>query len=1325
MSGLHDYDPALAEAAEQGHHDDELAVIVRLPGDGVLPDGVRVISSFADLKTVRVRRGRLADLAACESVVALEASRPMRLTDDGPPEPAGPTGTPAPYTRRPPGLRGTGRDVVVAVLDWGIDLGHRAFRRDDGSTRFLAFWNQHGDASEGTGNRWGYGRVFRADDIDRALREPDPYRALGYHPADADERDPDTGQWKGAHGTHVLDIAAGSRREGALSGVAPDAHLVGVHLARTARVLGRGNLGDSVTVLEALDFAFDVAGDLPCVVNMSIGAHGGPHDGTTLVEQGIDRALSLRAGRAAVLSAGNYFPARAHARGRVRPGQDAVLRFTVAAGDPTDSELEIYYESADRLTVLVVAPSLDVAARVAPGQEAPIVVGGAIVGRVYHIQRDPSGDRHVDLFLRPHAPAGVWEVRLTGEDNGSTTGTLCNGRLTIAVGAYDPHRPRRPIASFSSAGPTRDGRVKPEIVAPGVGIVAARSTPRSHAPASGSGYTTKAGTSMAAPHVTGTVALMLQAAPVPLEIEDTRALLFGSADCAGLGDRTPVSELHRLGYGYLDTAAAEEAAAMWGRAVAPDERDVVDQPPIEESPGSVPATNVACGGTMCIDGAENAHPTTLAEPRSTRQEEAITVDDVASDMDGLRCGFLMAYTASRADGARRMFSEDSLHPLESWNGTADEAVVGGFPVPKVVLAPRPDEVAGPRRYDVPLDAQRAAVFKSLRAVSDWAAKESSYLANRALWEREKKRLDDLLARRRLVYSRLWVRQMMYNRFDVAIATWTQHYNGELKPRPDLDPNVVKSMFYQESRMGTSGRHLMPPPYDWSSSDHHPIRSRFNLGQTIDSWGPQQWLMMKEMAPEIYRRHGLDALESGRRWFGMSNSDYAAHPTFMAALREFFEHRDGDRNLMGTPGRNLHEDYGFWIRTAIRWLFVKFSALKTPTWSEAVRAYNGSGPRARRYRDEVMARVGSTAPFTEDLQQPESRPEELIRPAPEAAPGRAGPAPGRVDTDAASVVADEPEEPDAGGAPAAPVGLEAEGADVLEPFREAMSAGRWDAALEIAIGKGERDENKLTNMVFFARHPELGGRPIQPGERALVAEWLQLRDTLVRPALRARRSAPSGAAEARQPRSTEALRRAWHRYRCAEDSMVMLRVLSHRTPVNRLAVAAFTALDEALRATGYEATKTWAYVCRSIAGSTNYSLHAYGIAADIDASCNPHRKNTTGPVRFSDKPTQQERCADVHAGRAETSFTPSQIEAVEGIRTVDGLRVFAWGGRWRTSHDTMHFQVDVTPEELERGIAPQRRPAETMPEVEEEEAGLYFDSELDHDSNQAPEPVLRA
>jgi hypothetical protein len=177
-------------------------------------------------------------------------------------------------------------------------------------------------------------------------------------------------------------------------------------------------------------------------------------------------------------------------------------------------------------------------------------------------------------------------------------------------------------------------------------------------------------------------------------------------------------------------------------------------------------------------------------------------------------------------------------------------------------------------------------------------------------------------------------------------------------------------------------------------------------------------------------------------------------------------------------------------------------------------------------------------------------------------------------------------------------------------------------------------------------------------------------------------------------STARLRRAWHTYECAEPRMVRLRLFGKwNTPVNPETVNAWRALEHALGDAGYQPHRAWVFNCRNIGGQKTRSLHAYGLAIDIDHSqptCNVNRATPDGrAVRFSTAATKEERCRDVRAGTADTTFTPQQVAAVEAIRTVDGHQVFAWGGRWRTTKDTMHFQINVEPAELARGL---RQPA---------------------------------
>src|SRR4029453_1287264 len=75
----------------------------------------------------------------------------------------------------------------------------------------------------------------------------------------------------------------------------------------------------------------------------------------------------------------------------------------------------------------------------------------------------------------------------------------------------------------------------------------------------------------------------------------------------------------------------------------------------------------------------------------------------------------------------------------------------------------------------------------------------------------------------------------------------------------------------------------------------------------------------------------------------------------------------------------------------------------------------------------------------------------------------------------------------------------------------LTSGLEGVAVKIAVAFGYRDEDKLTNLVFFARHPERGGQKIMKGEpnfSQLSREWLEIRDRIVRPALSVQPSTPT-------------------------------------------------------------------------------------------------------------------------------------------------------------------------------------------------------------------------
>ena len=295
------------------------------------------------------------------------------------------------------------------------------------------------------------------------------YKALDYHPADADPYS------VGSHGTVVADIAAGNGRSGGPEGVAPESSIVFVHLASRG-TSGLANLGDSIGILEGLDFISRVAGNRPLSMSLSVGRHGGPHDGCTPVERAFDWFLSSTHGRTLSQSSGNYGLKQTHASGVLNPGTSRSLRLIVDAADPSLNELEIWHQ-IDRCSVRFDTPDGTTSGWVVVGAAADIERAGRLIARVYHRKLDPqNGSHHVDAFIYPGAPAGEWTVSLRDErtsgeaeqfdawierddacaacqsrfrvedaDPACTLGTLATGESTLTCGAFDAQIRRGPL----------------------------------------------------------------------------------------------------------------------------------------------------------------------------------------------------------------------------------------------------------------------------------------------------------------------------------------------------------------------------------------------------------------------------------------------------------------------------------------------------------------------------------------------------------------------------------------------------------------------------------------------------------------------------------------------------------------------------------------------------------------------------------------------------------------------------------------------------------------------------------------------------------------
>lgn len=570
-------------------------VIVQL-GSGGVPGGFSDLSWIPlvdNFFTVSVPVSRLGELAAHPNVAYVEAGRNF-----GPMLETSVAETRADRVRRPP-LELDGEGVLVGIIDFGIDFTLDDFRNDDGSTRIAFLWDQFltPQGTESSPAGFGFGVEYDRQAIDQALGEDDPFSVVRHNPGAR------------SHGTHVAGTAAGNGRSAdgqfpadRFVGCAPGSTLVFVQPSSSD---SQTTFSDSVNVAEAAAYIFQKADELnlPCVINMSLGQNGGSHDGESVVERAIDRLLGRR-GRAMVLAAGNEHVWRGHASGELAEGDTRVLSWRAGGGlqlpdgttlppgfgDFSPNEVEIWTSSRDVFHLRLGHPNGDEqTAVVRPGETLTHTFS---TGEEVFIDSERftvlNGDARIYIEVGPDPDSGrittgVWEIEIEAVtapvgrfdawierdarrqsnnfadqsffvgndfDGVATLGTPATTRRGIAVANYD-HVALAPNTS-SSRGRTRDGRDKPEIAAPGTNIFASCSLGgRQDGGSTLPMRTRKSGTSMAAPHVTGVIALMLQRNP-RLTSEQIRKILIASAN----PPPGVVPFDNAWGYGRLDAEAA-------------------------------------------------------------------------------------------------------------------------------------------------------------------------------------------------------------------------------------------------------------------------------------------------------------------------------------------------------------------------------------------------------------------------------------------------------------------------------------------------------------------------------------------------------------------------------------------------------------------------------------------------------------------------------------------------------------------------------------------------------------------------------------------------
>lgn len=485
-----------------------------------------------------------------------------------------------------------GKGVVVGIIDNGFEYCHSAYYSQTASDkryRVCRVWNQNLTTGKSPA-LYNYGTEYTYEE---ELQKAQCDVNFTYH------------------GGHVAGIAAGGNASANYYGVAPEADLVFV-----------ASGGTNVDITNAVDYIFNYAKTVgkPCVINMSIGSHYGPHDGTSSTDCLLDKLAGE--GRLLVGACGNEGTTPLHL-GKTFTDTDTSVKTMIGYADEGTKQalVDIWGTKGSHFTVKCAVVDLTKGRIVAETDAVSTTESGSyqfnftteetgadayftIVARSENAENGRpniyiestanhlAANRKLGFVIEgePGAEVHAWNSLygpfISGNKKGWTAGDTNytvseiggTGHSVISVGSYNSQFMFTPllggaymvndendlkdISSFSSCGPTLDGRTKPDVAAPGWCIVSAASkwaiepTSAMERVEGNNGescyYEINGGTSMAAPYVAGTLALWLEANP---ELSPADALQIIQKTAQSDDKTTDKLPNNAWGYGKIDTYA--------------------------------------------------------------------------------------------------------------------------------------------------------------------------------------------------------------------------------------------------------------------------------------------------------------------------------------------------------------------------------------------------------------------------------------------------------------------------------------------------------------------------------------------------------------------------------------------------------------------------------------------------------------------------------------------------------------------------------------------------------------------------------------------------
>lgn len=559
--------------------------------------------------SARVPLSRLPQLADDPEVAYVEIGEALKKPD--PKLTVGSAGAPSVGDRKfgRESQHDFGEDVLIGIIDvQGFDFTHPDFLDAKGRTRWVAIWDQGGNARPAPdGKRFDYGALFEKAHLDAALAAAPGMGVPAY------EIEPQSQRVEGSHGTHVASTAAGNR------GVCRRSPIAGVLVSLPESDLDRrASFYDSTRIADAVDYLVALAAKLKkrVSINISLGTNGHAHDGNGAIGRWIDAVLATP-GRAVTVAAGNagqekgetpddvgWIMGRVHTSGQLAAaGLTADIEWSVIGNgmaDISENELELWFGPQDRFEIKVRTPGGTWIGPIAPREfiENQRLDDGSFISIYNELYHPSNGANYISIYLSPNlrsnpvigVTSGTWVVRLQGIEirdgrydgwierddprpwkkignqsfwafpsfftersmvDNSTVSSLGCGNRVITVANLDVAKDK--INVSSSQGPTRDGRFKPDVAAPGTDIVAAKGFSTN-----GDAWIGMTGTSMASPFVCGVAGLMLAIEPGLTAAQIEGIMRSTAKPPPGASFRW----VNDAGFGVIDPEACLEQAAQ-------------------------------------------------------------------------------------------------------------------------------------------------------------------------------------------------------------------------------------------------------------------------------------------------------------------------------------------------------------------------------------------------------------------------------------------------------------------------------------------------------------------------------------------------------------------------------------------------------------------------------------------------------------------------------------------------------------------------------------------------------------------------------------------